>query len=140
MIITQKEKSQETIVSKIEIKLHFPYIVPAHYEHCTAAYYIIPVYNTTVHKKQMLLPLWDTNMSRMWEWDSSPERLLPDHSGPARVFCKAFYMYRILEYVIRVLSYPNRLMLGWNKAKVKQLMKDRIDHVKKLMKKTQGIW
>ena len=35
---TQKEKAEkEKIVSKIEIKLQFPYVVPAKYEHHTAA-------------------------------------------------------------------------------------------------------
>ena len=34
---TQKEKAEKTIVSKLEIKLQFPYSVPAQYEHPTAA-------------------------------------------------------------------------------------------------------
>ena len=32
-----KEKAERTIVSKIEIKLQFPYVVQAEYEHRTAA-------------------------------------------------------------------------------------------------------
>ena len=34
---TQKEKQKRMIVSKIEIKLQFPYLLPAQYEHHTTA-------------------------------------------------------------------------------------------------------
>ena len=38
-----------TIVSKIEIKLQFPYVVQAQYEHRIE---LIPIYNTTLHKNK----------------------------------------------------------------------------------------
>ena len=40
-----------TIVSKIEIKLQFPYVVQAQYEHRTA------IYNTNVHKNKSTVAL-----------------------------------------------------------------------------------
>ena len=42
------------IVSKIEIKLHFPYVVLMQYEHHTV---LIPIYNTNVHKNKSTFTL-----------------------------------------------------------------------------------
>ena len=38
-------------MSKIEIKLQFPYVVLEQYEHFTSAE-LIPIYNTSVYKKK----------------------------------------------------------------------------------------
>ena len=40
-----------TIVSNIEINLHFPYVVPAQYKH------LVPIYNTTVNKNKSIIAL-----------------------------------------------------------------------------------
>ena len=41
-------------MSKIEIKLQFPYVVPTQHEHCTAGY---AHYNTIVHKNKINVAL-----------------------------------------------------------------------------------
>ena len=41
-------------MSKIEIKMQFPYVVPAQYEHRTAAE---TIYNNTVHKNKNIIAL-----------------------------------------------------------------------------------
>ena len=43
-------------MSKIEINLHFPFVVQAQYEHRTAAD-TKPIYNTTVHKNESYVAL-----------------------------------------------------------------------------------
>ena len=52
--IHKKKKQKRTIVSKIEIKLHFPYVVPTQHEHRQQ---LMPIYNTTVHKNKINVTL-----------------------------------------------------------------------------------